>query len=397
MLAIPAVLARSMLVAGALCPLALAGTAFADSWPAESFASALNLTSVEGPAPNDFYDDLSGAVWNPATRRLWVVRNGPASTTSKLWVLRESGTGGWVVDEKSGLRGEWTGFGDLEDVTIASETEDVVYVMIEGDERIKEYDVSLYGTKTLRNDWNTKPYLPLSGGLGAEGLTFVPDAYLSAQGFVDRLGAPCTSHGGMGGLIFVGHQNGGGVFVFDLDRRDGSFAFVGEYRTSATETAALAFDRSTGFLYVWHDDDFDLLEKCRLTSTAVAGQSYRTLDSVRIFDGPTHQNNEGVAFFPAGECSAGRRPFFMTVDDGGANSLFEYTSFVDGCETLSAGKPGPGGAVQLRWSGGAAPYTLLRATNPGFKGSVVLVNRQNVSAYDDDVLNDGRTYFYMLE
>ena len=60
-------------------------------WPAEPLAQATNLTSIEGPGENDFYFDLSGAVWNPVTRRLWVVRNGPGGSNSKFWAIRENG------------------------------------------------------------------------------------------------------------------------------------------------------------------------------------------------------------------------------------------------------------------------------------------------------------------
>ena len=394
-----------MRFAGLLVVVALAavpgGPAFAiDPWPAEPKPAATNLTPVEGPEPNDFHADLSGLAWNPATRRLWGVRNGPGADNSKLWALREDGAGGWVVDEQDGRRAEWTGFGDLEDVTQADYGESVVYMIVEGEERIREYDVSVYGVRTLRNDWNTRSYLPLNGSSGAEGITFVPDEFLAAQGFVDGAGNPYRSRRGMGGLMFVGHQNGGSVFAFDLDRSDGTFDFVGEYRTSYPETAALAFDRSLGVLYAWHDDGYDTLEKCRLSSQPVAGQTWRRLDSIRVFAGPDHANNEGVALFPVEECRDGHRPFFMAVDGGGPDSLFEYRQFSDGCESLmvDAGvSKSPTERVELRWNLGPAPYTLRRATTPGFRDGVVLVDHQNVTAYDDDVMHDGLTYFYRLD
>ena len=49
-----------------------------DPWPAEPLALARNLTGIEGPEPNEFHDDLSGAAWNPETRTLWLCRNGAA-------------------------------------------------------------------------------------------------------------------------------------------------------------------------------------------------------------------------------------------------------------------------------------------------------------------------------
>lgn len=55
------------------------------------------------------------------------------------------------------------------------------------------------------------------------------------------------------------------------------------------------------------------------------------------------------------------------------------------------------GSVHLEWTGGAAPYTLVRAEDPQFtQGVTTLVDHQNVASYDDPVLNDGTAYFYQL-
>ncbi len=325
-----------------------------EPWPAESVSLATNETYVEGAEPNDFHSDMSGSVWNPATGTLWVCRNGPGGDQSKFWALVRNAGGEFEVAYRDGRRGEWTGFGDLESIAQASWSEDVVYLLIEGEETIKEYDVAVYGTAVLRRSWNLRSYLPLSGGSGAEALTFVPDAALAAGGFVDRNGQPYTSRNGMGGLMFVGHQNGGALFVFDLNRTTGAADFVGEYRTGAGETAGAEFDRSTGYLYLWHDAEYDTLEKLRLSSTPVAGQSHRRLDTVAMFDGPDHRNNEGLALMPVGECRNGSRGLVMTIDGGGPSSLLWYTHFTEGCAAAAhvddlALRP-DGGPTRLWWS-----------------------------------------------
>ena len=323
------------LAVGLAAPLGLAPRALAqDPWPAESVADAVNLTSVEGPEPNDFYVDLSGAAWNPETRTLWVCRNGP-TTASKLWALREDGAGGFRVDERGGLRAEWIRFGDLESVTQADWAEETVYLMIEGEERIKEFDVSAYGDERLVNDWDTRPFLPRDGGAGAEGLTFVPDEFLANAGFVDASGSPFASAGGMGGVMMVGHQNGGGIFVFDCDRASGTFAFVGEYRTAYDEIAGLEFDRSTGLLFVWHDENHHVLEVNDLRSSPVAGAAYRRFDAVRLFAGPSDANFEGLAIAPADDCRSGERSLFMTIDGGGPTSLLWFRRFEVGCPDVA--------------------------------------------------------------
>jgi hypothetical protein len=299
------------------------------AWPAESVDQAQNITDIEGPIwDNDMYRDLSGAVWNPVARTLWLCRNnGP----SKIWAVVEDGSGGYEIDSKNGNRGEWEEFGDAEGLTLADLAEpETLYVLAEGEEHIREYDLSTYGTAVLMNDWNVQSYTPVSGGSGAEGLTFVPDVFLAAQGFVDAGGVSYQSTLGMGGLMLVGHQNGGGIFVFDLDRVNGNLVFVGEYETAASETAGLEFDRSTGLLYILHGAGMNTVEVARLSSQPSG--SVRRLDTLRIHTGPgTHAlgsgNYEGIAITPITDCANDLRRLFLTVDGGNAWSLFVFNDF----------------------------------------------------------------------
>ncbi|HIG11962.1 MAG: hypothetical protein ABGY71_08020 [bacterium] len=297
-------------------------------WPAETLLSADNLTAIEGPGINDFHTDLSGAVWNPSTRTLWVCDNG---VPGRLWAAREDGLGGYEIAEQAGLRGEWTGFGDIEGVTQADWDEPSVFVIIEGEEHIKEYDVSTFGVAILKNDWNTRPFLPLLGGKGAEAITFVPDSALVSAEFVNGSGSLYQSAEGMDGLMFVGHQNGGAIFVFDLNRSTGAFVFVGEYTTDRSETAGLEFDRSSGNLYAWHDAGFDILSVLDLSSTALPGTGQRAFTVVEAFMGPSHANHEGIAVVSNVDTSNSTRSFFMTTDDGGTASLLRYADFTHGC------------------------------------------------------------------
>jgi len=315
-----------------------------DPWPAESLASAVNLTAIEGAGMNDFYHDLSGAFWNPDTRRLWLARNGTGGA-SRLWAVAEDGLGGYEIDEKLGNRGEWSGVGDAEGVTQADLAEDVVYLIIEADERIREYDVSTYGVATLNNNWDTSMDLPGAGNDGCEGIAFVPDAFLTAAGFVDQNGAPYVSTGGMGGVMMVGHQNGGAIFVFDLNRATETYSFVGEYLTGYTETAELHFDRSTGLLYVWHDTA-DVLEVSDLGSAAVGGQTYRQLDVIASYDGPSSLNWEGFTLVSTDDCADGKRSCFMTVDDGLGTSLVLFEDFTLECDCLDGTVNDGGGAAE---------------------------------------------------
>ncbi len=312
------------LVCASDCTFNMGSCAFA--WPAEAFASAENLTYIDSTG---FGVNLSGAAWNPVSRKLWLVRNGGPGG-SKLWVLRENGSGGFEVDYKNGLRGEWSNFNDLEAIALADfNNPDVVYLLIEGEERIKRYNISTYGTAILERNWNTSPHLPLNGGSGAEALAFIPDSFLTAQGFVDPAGNPRTSQNGMGGLMFVGHQNGGRIYVFDLNPNNDSFTYVGAYRTNYSETADLAFDRSTGYLYVFHGANHNHTEVVSLASTV--NGSERKLVTLVDYNRPTgsatNSNMEGIAVVETSDCADGKRDFFLTIDDGGADSLFRFRNF----------------------------------------------------------------------
>lgn len=311
--------------------------AAATPWPAETWSSAVNLTAVEAAGTNDFHQDLSGLFWNPVARRLWVCRNGPTNATSKVWRLKENGSGGWEVEGGTGpARCEWTGFNDAEAITQADLASNIVYVMAEGEDVIRMYALATPGVVSLVRTYDVHAHLPTDGGDGAEGLTFVPDGHLIAGGFVNGAGVPAQSHKGMGGLFFVGHQNGGRVYVFDLSSTDATFIFMGSYRTNATETADLCFDRSTGRLLVLHGNNVNTIEVCSLAST-VSG-SERRLATIETIDRPTgsasNANIEGLAVFANGDAAggvSGRRSLFLTIDDGGANSLLWFRQFPNVC------------------------------------------------------------------
>ena len=289
------------------------------SWPAETTANATNLTPVGG---NDFGQDLSGAVWNPASRTLWLCRNGGPS---KVWALVEDGAGGYQIDTAGGAMAEWSDFGDAEAVAQVDFSEpNIVYVLDEKAGAISEFDLSMGGVKVEQSHWDLSAEL---GGSGAEGMTFVPDAFLTAQGFVDQNGDPYVSTMGSGGLMFVGHQSQGELYVYDLNRADSTSLFVGRYETGGDETAGLEFDRSTGQLMLWHDAGIDQLEIVSLSSTLQGNE--RKMDTIVTYDSPSPQNEnlEGIAVQPIQDCVAGHRNLFMTIDDGGGMSLFLFSDY----------------------------------------------------------------------
>lgn len=287
-------------------------------WPA-SLPPEPGVVGLAGLDPG-FSRSLSGAVWDGTNRALWVLR-GDGAVTWRL-VPDPSVPEGFRIDHTSSL-----GTVDVESLVIPDPVgaPTTLYVMVELAEQIRVYDAS-GPTAVLVRTFATSPWLPAEGTSGSEGLAFVPDEALSAWGFVDPSGSPRTSQLGLGGLFFVGHQNGGQIYVFDLPAGDEPIGYVGAYDTARAETSGLEFDHDTGRLYVWHGSDYCDLEVVRLSSTDAGGPN-RKLDTESIWDYPDDPNIEGIALLGLSDCVDGARPLVLTTDDGFDRALDVYTDW----------------------------------------------------------------------
>ena len=300
------------------------------AWPAEATGDAENLTGLGGTLlDNPFGRDLSGASWNPQTRELWICRNnGP----SMVWLLRQGEDGEFYIPSQGDQRAEWSDFGDAEGLSLADFSQpNSLYVIQEGVNEIVQYDLSVYGQKTELHRWHTGADMPASGNTGAEGIAFVPNSVLQRSQAVDDQGQPLRASQGLDGIMLVAHQNGGGVYAFDLKPSDDSYVFRGRFDTGHDESAGLEVDRDAGLLYIWHGASYNALEVTRLSSTPDG--SRRVLDRVAMFSGIQApliggDNFEGVALEPLGACHDGRRSLFMTIDGGHNQSLYRYRDFI---------------------------------------------------------------------
>jgi hypothetical protein len=274
-------------------------------WPAEASAQAVKLRSVDSGL-NDV--NWSGVSWNPKTRTLWLANN-----SGYFWALVEDGAGCFrVATNASGTKAKWSPGGDLESICQVDYAQPIVYLMDENNS-IREYDVSHYGVVKQNRSWNISVHCPEINGSGPEGLTFVPDEWLRRQGFRQADGNLCTSTNGMGGLMFVGHQIGGYVHVFDLNRINNGYGYVGRFKTGRSETAGLEFDRTAGKLYIWHNIDSNYLEVTELGSS-VDGTD-RRLRQLAEYAGPRAGNLEGFALMPTSETNT----WCFVTDDDNAN------------------------------------------------------------------------------
>jgi hypothetical protein len=318
--------------------LCVVATALAvDSWPGGSEGLRIDITQ------SDMGTNMSGVVWNTTTEKLWVVSNSGIFWRMSCDEDCHDGDN-WDVDDMPAAKVpcKWTCGGDTEAITLGADLEeDVVFVGIErsgGVHRyIKEYDVSVPGTATLNNTWELTEMNIGAENSGLEALTFVPDCWLDALGFVDSDGNSYTeSVYGTGGLFFAGLQANAHIYVVDLDREhSGSYTFVGEYTTGQSEIAGMEFDRTAGTLYSYHNynpSSNDVLQTLDIASTAGELRAFPVLGS---WYGPRVANNEGIAVASNDGCplSENDRWFFLTTDDGGtSNSVGIYPKFPCGCD-----------------------------------------------------------------
>lgn len=263
------------------------------AWPSVSWSAATNLTSVMDP--NGLLE-LSGLHWNPETNRLYVVHG-----NGRLRVLQLNTT----TNTFSQMANKSIDEGP-EGITQVNLAADEFYTIDENNYEIRKFThTPTFSTITQSKHWNllTSPSPMLNtGNTGPEGIAFIPDAALATAGFVSQeTGNLYTSVKGMGGLLFVAHQDGGYIWVFDVNPDvSNDFIYVGKYRTNRSESCDLSFDRSTGILYILHNTGGNFIEATDLSSTIISGTTRKFTVTNEYFVGnPTGNSNiEGFAMTP---------------------------------------------------------------------------------------------------
>lgn len=264
------------------------------AWPASSWSAGSNLTTIMDAAG---IDELSGLHWNPINNRLYAVQN-----NGRVRVLQYNPTNN--VFSQIGSK---TLSGGPEGITQANLSANEFYVVDENNYEIQKYTHnSSFSTVNPSRSWNllsAPSPMQDTGNTGPEGICFIPDSYLTAIGFTSSVtGQLYTSTKGAGGLFFVAHQDGGYIWVFDLNPNvTDDFAYVGKYQTARQESCDLAFDRSTGLLYILHNIDDNYLEVTDMTLSAAtsANAAFHTVAEYFIpTAGDGNENFEGFALMP---------------------------------------------------------------------------------------------------
>jgi Lamin Tail Domain len=318
---------------------------------------------------NTYSSNLSGLDYEPsgsaAPGVMWAVRNGGPNA---LYRLIRNGSGQWVSDTANGwsagknvLFPSGTGNPDAEGVTMGGYSSAAgMFVSTERNNdtsatsrnAILRFDVTgSTSTLTANGDWNITADIPANGAnLGLEGITWVPDSYLVANGFRNSAGAlyvpsAFPNHGS--GLFLVGVEGGGAIHAYALNLTDGStFIKVATFNSTLVDTRGynsvmdLQFDNETNELWAVCDDG------CSGRSAVFRiNPTSGTFTRVALFERPTdlpNTNNEGFTFAPIAECSGGNRPAFWADDNNvGGNALRQGTLRCAAVSNLITATPTP--------------------------------------------------------
>ncbi|RZJ35513.1 MAG: T9SS type A sorting domain-containing protein [Flavobacterium sp.] len=263
-------------------------------WPSESWSSATNLTEVMSSSG---VTDLSGLHWNSLLKRLYAVQG-----DGRLHVLQlNTATNVFTqIADKALANGP-------EGITQADLSANTFYTIDENQYEIRKFNHNnSFSSISLSRHWNllaAPSPMQDTGNLGPEGIVFVPDAALSAAGFISQqTGQPYVSQKGMGGLMFVAHQDGGYLWVFDINPNvNNDFSYVGKYKTNQTESCDLAFDQSSGMLYILHNVTANnTIELSNLSTISLPNGERKmvTTAEYHIPDSGANANIEGFAITP---------------------------------------------------------------------------------------------------
>ncbi len=237
--------------------------------------------------------ELSGLHWSPALNRLYAIQD----------------NGGLHILQLDTLKGKFSqiahidGLGGPEGITQVDNNPDEFYTIDEKSCEIRRYShADDFSALKLDCSWDLKAApsnMTVNANEGPEGIEFVPDSFL--KDFISsETGKPYHSTKGMHGLLFIAHQEKGIIWVFDVNpAKNNDFAFVGKYKTDKNESCDLAFDRSTGLMYILHNSSNNFLEVTDLSTESSFG-SYKFVrkHEFNISDPTGSKNIEGFALTP---------------------------------------------------------------------------------------------------
>ncbi|GAA3584414.1 hypothetical protein [Kribbella ginsengisoli] len=300
----------ALLVAG----LGISGTSY--SWAATTWPGGSAVTIAD--ASNVFGTNLSGLSFQSATV-LWAVDNGPG----KAYRLVPNGAT-WQPDPVGGRTLHYSnGSGDPDAEGVVVTPDGLVAATERNNDdndnsllKVLRFDPdSSSSTLNANAEWNLTADLPdVDPNGGLEGISWIPDSFLTAHGFRDEhTGAAYSpaSYAGHGtGLYFVGLEDNATIYAYALNQSNSGYTRVATISTGFSAVMDLEFDAATGHLWAVCDNNcsgqtktLDINAQGRFAVTATYNRP----------SGMSNLNNEGFAISPA--CSSGRKTVLWSDDD----------------------------------------------------------------------------------
>jgi hypothetical protein len=269
----------------------------ATTWPGDSATKYADGSNVFGK-------NLSGLSFENANV-VWAVKNSP----STLYRLVPNGSA-WKVDQKRSLNFA-NGQGDPDAEGVVS-TPDGLFVAVERDN--DDGDVSTpmilkYGTgSNAVAEWELGGMPEVDPNDGPEAISWVPDSYLTRNGFKVDDGStydPAAYPGHGSGLFFVGLEATGEVYVYALQ---GTKALLlSTFDSGHAQVMDLEFDGSR--LWALCDNNCS----GRTTTLAISSGTFKVTVTYNRPSTLPNVNLEGFAFSP--NCVNGKKVALWSDDD----------------------------------------------------------------------------------
>ncbi|MEV7723687.1 lamin tail domain-containing protein [Streptomyces sp. NPDC087917] len=288
------------------------------AWPGGSSVSNADASNVFGQDLSGLQQDGS-VMWGAQNSgKLWrLVADGSGGWTPDT-------SAGWSSGKSLRFPGG-SGTPDSEGVTVTGAgAADGVYVASErngdasGTSRLSVLRYDVTGTSTTLSatrEWNLTSDLPSVGSnLGLEAVTWVPDGYLTGAGFKDAsTGAaydPAHYGAHTGGVFFVGVEGTGMIYGYVL-ADSGTYTRVAAITSGLAGVMELQWEPQASRLWAVCDDTCSGRHR---TLGVDASGAFVTTAVLNRPSGMPNLNNEGFSIAPAGECVGGTKPVYWSDD-----------------------------------------------------------------------------------
>jgi hypothetical protein len=174
------------------------------------------------------------------------------------------------------------------------------------------------------SEWDfTDDFAGTENNYAFEGISWIPDDYLVAQGFIDEFtGMPYTPSTysdkvGGNGVIFVSHEGFGMVYAYAL-LAEGNYQLLASFASGQGSVQSMFFDKDTGYLWTGCDNtENGVLDVHQINSNTGKFEIIATYNRPSTMP---NYNNEGFVISPNSECDAATEQRYVYWSDDECDS-----------------------------------------------------------------------------